>query len=523
MKYEENLVKSLECRLPKDLRLLSSSYGFKGRSSMSFVKIPTRRDCYNFIAGQFCGSPTDSGVCSPWTGEVLGRTLSSSTKEVDEAVTAAMKAFPSWRQTPLKERSQLLFSFRDNVLNRLDEIANTVAAESGKTVSEGRAGVMKGLEVTEFALSLQNMDSGSSMDVSRGVACEYRREPLGVVLGIVPFNFPAMVPMWMYPIAVTLGNCFILKPSEKVPLTSQLMAECIRDAGFPAGVFQLVHGAQKTVENLIDHPGISAVGFVGSTPVARSVYSRATGLGKRALCLGGAKNFVLVAPDADERITVKGVVDSFTGCAGQRCMAGSLMIAVGDGKHLIPKIVAAASKIRLGHEMGAIIDKGAHERIVRSITQAEKEGAKILLDGRQTAAPKGYEAGNWIGPTIIDGVSPKASCVTTEIFGPVLTILSVATLSEAMKLEAANAYGNATSVFTSSGAVARLVADQATSSMIGVNIGVPVPREPFSFGGSKESKFGPCDITGESALEFWSQRKKITMKWSEQSDANWMS
>ena len=490
---------------------------------MLVERLKTIRECENFVGGAFTRAKQTAEVHSPWTGEVIGRVAMSTPAEVEAAVAAAAKAFPLWRATPLKERTSKLFKFRELVLAKLDFLANVAALEAGKTVAEARAGIMKGLEVTEFALSLQNMDSGGAMDVSRGVTCEYRREPLGVVVGIAPFNFPAMVPMWMYPIAVTLGNCFILKPSEKVPMTSQWMAELMHEAGFPAGVFQLVNGGKTAVEALIDHPSVQAVGFVGSTPVAKSLYARATSQGKRALCLGGAKNHLLVVPDADEKITVRGVVDSFTGCAGQRCMAASLMLAVGSVDHLISKIASAAAALELGPQMGAIIDKSALERIHAAIAEAEKQGAKILVDGRKATPSKGYENGHWLGATIIDQASPDMQCVKTEIFGPVMTIIRVKNLTDAMALEAKSPFGNATSVFTTSGSVAKFVTENATSGMIGVNIGVPVPREPFSFGGSKESKFGPCDITGESSLEFWSQRKKITIKWAEQADATWMS
>lgn len=490
---------------------------------MLVERLKTVRECDNFVNGSFLKGKSYADVKSPWTGELIGRVSISSTEEVNLAVAAAAKAFPQWRSTPIKERTAKLFKFRELVLGKLDFLANIAALEAGKTVAEARAGILKGLEVSEFALSLQNMDSGGAMDVSRGVSCEYRREPLGVVTGIAPFNFPAMVPMWMYPIAVTLGNCFILKPSEKVPLTSQWMAELMHEAGFPPGVFQLVNGTKEAVEALIDHPDVKAVGFVGSTPVAKALYARASSHGKRALCLGGAKNHLLVVPDADEKIAVRGVLDSFTGCAGQRCMAASLMLAVGNVDHIIEKIAAAASSLELGPQMGAIIDRPARERISSAIADAEGQGAKILVDGRKATPPKGFENGCWIGPTIIDRATTAMTCAQMEIFGPVLTILRVANLSEAMAIEAKSPFGNATSVFTTSGAVARFVSDHATNGMIGVNIGVPVPREPFSFGGSKESKFGSCDITGESSLEFWSQRKKITIKWAEQSDATWMS
>lgn len=491
---------------------------------MSFVTPPASpRVCNNFVANEFVAAHAYLGVKSAWTGKEIGSVALSKKSDVDTAVLAAAKAFPAWRATPLKERTQKLFRFREIVLSRIDEIANVAALEAGKTQAEAKAGILKGIEVAEFALSLQNLDAGGAMDVSRGVTCEFRREPLGVVCGIVPFNFPAMVPLWMYPIAITLGNTFILKPSEKVPLTSQLMAECMLAAGFPPGVFQLVNGTKEAVEALIDHPKMQAVGFVGSTPIAKAIYMRATAHGKRALCLGGAKNHLLVVPDADPALTVRGVVDSFTGCAGQRCMAASLMVAVGGVEHLIEKIAETASKIELGSGMGAIIDDAALKRIQSAIVQAEKEGAKILVDGRKAKAPKGFEGGNWIGPTVIDHAKPDMECAATEIFGPVVTIIRVKNLSEAMALEANNHYGNATSVFTTSGMVARFVADHATNAMIGVNIGVPVPREPFSFGGSKDSKFGACDITGESSLDFWAQRKKITTKWAEQTDASWLS
>ena len=490
---------------------------------MFIEPLKTVRECSNFVKGAFTPSKKTMDVVSPWTSAVIGKVAMSNADDVAAAVKAAELAFPAWRVTPIKDRSVKLFKFRELVLAKLDFLANVAANESGKVVAEARAGILKGLEVSEFALSLQNMDSGGAMDVSRGVSCEYRREPLGVVVGITPFNFPAMVPMWMYPIAVTLGNCFILKPSEKVPLTSQYMAELMHEAGFPAGVFQLVNGGKETVEALIDHPGTKAIGFVGSTPIAKALYARATAHGKRALCLGGAKNYLLVVPDADEKITVRGVVDSFTGCAGQRCMAASLMLAVGQVDSLIAKIASTAGSLELGSQMGAIIDSPALERIKSAIADAEKQGAKILLDGRKATPPKGFEGGNWIGPTVIDQATPDMRCAKDEIFGPVVTIVRVKNLSEAMALEANSPFGNATSVFTTSGAVAKFVAENATNGMIGVNIGVPVPREPFSFGGSKESKFGACDITGESSLEFWTQRKKITVKWAEQPDSSWMS
>jgi malonate-semialdehyde dehydrogenase (acetylating)/methylmalonate-semialdehyde dehydrogenase len=480
--------------------------------------------CHNLVGGDWrlsSGAPLE--IKSPYTGQLIGRVPVSSLDEVDEALEAAQAAFSLWRKTPIKERCQLLFRLRQLMLDDLETLAHRAASEAGKTVDEARAGIQKGIEVMEYALSLQNLASGGGMEVSRGVMCHMSREPLGVVLGITPFNFPAMVPLWMYPIALALGNVFVLKPSEKVSLTSQLIGELIRKAGFPPGVFTILNGDRTTAESLIDHPLVKAVAFVGSTPAAKAVYERATQKHKRALTLGGAKNQLILVPDANPDIAVRGIVDSFTGCAGQRCMAASLLIAVGETEPLIKRVIETARALRLGTGMGAIIDKQALARMSGIIDRAAKAGAKIVLDGRNPKPPQGYEDGVWLAPTIIDHASPDMECATTEIFGPVLTIIRVKTLAEAMAIENRNIFGNATSVFTQSGDVAKLVADESTSGMIGVNIGVPVPREPFSFGGTKESKFGACDITGDSAIEFWTTLKKVTTKWAKQTDQNWMS
>jgi malonate-semialdehyde dehydrogenase (acetylating)/methylmalonate-semialdehyde dehydrogenase len=390
-------------------------------------------------------------------------------------------------------------------------------------VGEARAEVLKGIEVLEFATSVQNGDLGGALEVSRGVTCEYRREALGVTVGITPFNFPAMVPMWMIPISLAMGNAFILKASDKVPFTPCILADLFAEAGLPAGVFSVLQGGKDVVDALIAHPLVTAVGFVGSSPVARNVYAAATAQGKRALCLGGAKNHLIVAPDADPSVTIDGVVSSFTGCAGQRCMAASVLVAVGDGERFVPKIVEAARRIRLGEDMGALIDAAALSRVSAAIDRAEKEGGALLLDGRKVPPPGGYEGGFWLAPTIIADATPAMECAQCELFGPVLTIVKVKTLDEALALDARSPFGNATSIFTTSGGVAQYVADNASSGMIGINIGVPVPREPFSFGGTKESRFGNGDITGAGGVEFWSNRKKITTKWALHTDKNWMS
>lgn len=492
---------------------------------MQLVTIPKQSfECRHLVGGEWRrGDSTFIDVESPYTGQSIGKVPVGSKNIVEETVSKALLAFASWRSVPIKERSRPLYAYRQLVIQHIDELANLAAIESGKTFVEARAGIEKGLEVVEFALSLQNIDTGGALEVSRGVTCQIRREPLGVVAGIVPFNFPAMVPMWMYPIAITLGNCFILKPSEKVPLTMSRMGELMVAAGFPPGVFSLLHGDKQTVQDLISHEDVRAVGFVGSTQVARQVYQHVTQSGRRCLALGGAKNYNIVVPDADPELTVNGIVDSFTGCAGQRCMAASIMIAVGDVQPIIDKIVARAKSIQLASQMGAIIDHSALKRIQKAIEQAESDQAQLLLDGRNAIAPQGFEGGYWLAPTIIDRAEPNMLCATQEIFGPVLTIIRVASLEKALQLEKKNPYGNATSIFTTSGAAARYVSEHATNGMIGINIGVPVPREPFSFGGTKSSKFGHSDITGTSVLDFWTDLKKITTKWSQQGDQNWMS
>jgi malonate-semialdehyde dehydrogenase (acetylating)/methylmalonate-semialdehyde dehydrogenase len=462
-------------------------------------------------------------VTSPWTGELIGAVGLSGAADVAAAVAAARAPAADWAKMPLKERVRPLARFHELVTLHADALAGTISRESGKTPAEARAGLLRGLEVVEFAQSLPNLDRGGLLEVSRGVSCEYRREPLGIVLGITPFNFPAMVPMWMFPIALTLGNAFILKPSEKVPLTACRLGELLLEAGYAPGLFSIVHGDRSTVEALVDHPEVRAVGFVGSTPAARAVHARATGLGKRALCLGGAKNHLIVAPDANEAITVRAVVDSFTGCAGQRCMAGSVLVIVRGAERFVDKVVEAASRIELGVEMGALIDRAAQERLTKGLEQAERDGAQVLLDGRQRVAPKGYEAGNWLGPSVIDHVTENMQSAQLELFGPLLSVIHVNTLDEALSLEEKSAYGNATSIFTQSGAVASYVAERATSGMVGVNVGVPVPREPFSFGGTKDSKFGQGDMTGPAGVELWSNLKKITTRWAKSEDANWMS
>jgi malonate-semialdehyde dehydrogenase (acetylating)/methylmalonate-semialdehyde dehydrogenase len=481
-------------------------------------------ECKNYINGVFVeGSGSIREVKSPRTGNVIGRFKESTPSDMEQAIAHAKMAAPIWAKTPAKERASLLFKFRNILLRDLDLISAQISEESGKTLAEAKAGLMKGVEVLEYALSLQNSDSGGRLQVSRGVFCEYRREALGVVAGITPFNFPAMVPMWMIPIALAVGNAFVWKPSDKVPLTSNLLAKAIEEAGFAPGVFTVLQGGRESVETLLEHPGISAVGFVGSSPVAQSVYARGTSRGKRVLALGGAKNPIILMPDADPEIATRGIADSFTGCAGQRCMAASVLLAVGEVEPLIQGVVEKARAIRPGKDMGAIISKESLDRLNASISRAVSEGARLVLDGRNPEVAPELKGGYWLGPTILDGVTPGSSAACEEWFGPVISIVRCKNLSEALAFEAASAFGNACSVFTRDGSVAERVASESTAGMIGINVGVPVPREPFSFGGTKISKYGSGDITGDSGTEFWSQLKKVTTKWADSPDKNWMS
>lgn len=492
------------------------------------VKIPTEIiNCHNFINGQFVkGRGEKIQVTSPYNGKPIGEFSTSTKEEVEQAAKAAKAAQILWADVPMKERTKVMFNFRNILLRDLEEISHLKSSESGKTFAEGQAGLMKGIEVLEYAIALQNMDLGGRVEVSRGVSCEYRREPVGVVANITPFNFPAMVPMWTIPIALTLGNAYIWKPSEKTPLTSLKIAAALKEAGLPDGLFQVLQGGKETVEAIIDNQHVKAIGFVGSTKIAKMVYDRGTQLGKRVLALGGAKNHIVLLPDANPELAGIGISDSFTGCAGQRCMAASVLLAVGDPKDTekhIEKIIARASSLQLGKDMGAIITNAQVKFLNEAIDKAEKAGAKILLDGRKIKAPAGLEEGNWIGPTILDNIQPGSEAAKVELFGPVISIIRCKDISHAMEIENSVDYGNACSVFTSNGALAEKVIKMATTGMVGVNVGVPVPREPFSFGGINASKFGHGDITGAHSLDFWSNVKKVTVKWEKQNDNNWMS
>ena len=478
----------------------------------------------NYIAGQFV--PASSGntlqVVSPIDGQLLSTVPMSAAKDLDDAVKAAQKAFPAWSKTPIKERVQVFFRYKTLLEKNLEELAALCSEENGKTNSEAIAEIEKCIELTEFATSLPQLVTGELLEVSKGIECRTENVPVGIVASIVPFNFPSMVPNWTIPNAIALGNCMIMKPSEKVPLSCGRLAQLLKEAGLPDGVFNVVHGDKEVVNAICDHSGIEAVSFVGSTKVARMVYQRATGNYKRCLALGGAKNHLMVLPDAIPGMTAQNVVASMSGCAGQRCMAAGAMVGVGEVDHIISKICDEARKIIPGENLGAVINKASKERIEKFIGEAEKDGAKILVDGRN-AKVAGKENGTYVGPTVIDFVTPQMSVAQEELFGPVISIMRTDTVDEALAIENANPYGNAASVFTQNGGMARYIIERASAGMIGVNVGVPVPREPFSFGGWNESKFGVGDITGKSSIAFWTKLKKSTVKWNAEAGVNWMS
>lgn len=467
----------------------------------------------NYINGSFVTSSAELlDVTSPLDGSRLAQVPLSSDADVERAVQSAKAAFADWSGRTLRQRAQVFYRYRALLERDMEKQAQLIHEENGKTLAEARAEIVRSMEVTEFACSLPQLAAGEVLEVSKGVECRLERVPLGVVASITPFNFPSMVPHWTIPIALALGNTFILKPSEKVPLTACRTGELLAEAGLPAGVFNVVHGTRTAVEALCDHPDIKAITFVGSTPVAKSVYVRATSQLKRALCLGGAKNHLIVLSDATIEQTAVNVVASMAGCAGQRCMAAASMVAVGAVDHIIEQVCAEARRLVPGENLGPVISAEARQRIERYITEAEQAGARVLVDGRGAIVP-GKEKGYYLGPTVIDYVRPEMKIAQEEVFGPVLAILRVPDVDAALAIENASPYGNAAAVYTRNGGLARQVSQRASAGMIGINVGVPVPLEPFGFGGWNDSRFGTCDITGKSSVEFWTQSRKITSRW----------
>jgi malonate-semialdehyde dehydrogenase (acetylating) / methylmalonate-semialdehyde dehydrogenase len=467
------------------------------------------------------GSSGRSGpVYNPATGEQKAEVAFATADEVDAAVRAASEAFEQWSGSSLSTRAKVLFAFRELVNTHVEELAGIISDEHGKVISDARGEVQRGLEVIEFACGIPQLLKGEYSDqVSTGVDIFSYRQPLGVVGGITPFNFPAMVPMWMYPLAIACGNTFVLKPSERDPSASMLIAELWADAGLPDGVFNVVNGDKVAVDALLDHPGVSAVSFVGSTPIARYVYSRATGSGKRAQALGGAKNHAVVLPDADLDFAADHVVAAAFGSAGERCMAISATVAVGGAADaLVAALREKGAGVRVGpgrdeqSEMGPVITREAKERILGYIDRSEEAGGRVALDGRGLRVD-GHENGFFVGPTIIDQVTPSMEVYRDEIFGPVLTVLRAETADEAVALINANPYGNGTALFTSSGEAARRFHRGVKVGMVGINVPIPVPMAYYSFGGWKDSLFGERRVHGPEGVSFYTRAKVVTSRW----------
>ncbi|MFZ1753258.1 MAG: CoA-acylating methylmalonate-semialdehyde dehydrogenase [Caldilineaceae bacterium] len=476
----------------------------------------------NYINGQWKRSSASESrpVHNPASNAVIATVALSPAAEVDEAVRLAQAAFPAWRATPVVDRVQPLFRLKMLLEENLDAIARIITEECGKTYAESVGEMRRGIENVETACGMPILIQGyNNEDIARGIDEHMFRQPLGVVAAITPFNFPGMIPFWFLPYAVATGNCFILKPSEKVPLTSQKIFELLEQADFPAGVLQLVHGGADTVNGLLDHPGVRAISFVGSTPVAKYVYQRATANGKRAQCQGGAKNPVVVMPDADMETTTRIMGDSAFGCAGQRCLAASVAITVGGAKNPFTEAIAdVASSRTVGFgldedvQMGPVITAESKARIEGLIGKGAAEGASVLVDGRQKSV-SGYEDGNWVFPTILDGVNPSGEIARTEIFGPVLSLMHAADIDEAIALVNNRAYGNMACLFTRDGAVARKFRYEADAGNVGINIGVAAPMAFFPFSGWNDSFFGDLHAQSRHGVEFYTQTKVVVERW----------
>jgi malonate-semialdehyde dehydrogenase (acetylating)/methylmalonate-semialdehyde dehydrogenase len=467
------------------------------------------------------GEVTDSA-----TGEIVARVPFATAADVDRAVQAAAAAGTGWAAASLTRRTQVLFAFRELLARHRDELAAIITREHGKVLSDARGEVTRGLEVVEFACGLAHLLKGENTpQVSGGVDSHSMRMPLGVVAGITPFNFPVMVPLWMLPIALACGNAFILKPSEQDPSASLLIARLLAEAGLPEGVFSVVHGDKAAVDAILEHPGIAAVSFVGSTPVARYIYETGTSHGKRVQALGGAKNHAVVMPDADLDLAADGLVSAAYGSAGQRCMAVSVAVTVGDVvEPLLEKVRSRIDALQVGpgtdpsSEMGPLVSAAHYEKVTGLIARGVEEGAELVVDGRDLVV-EGHEGGYFVGPSVFDHVKPGQAVYDQEIFGPVLVVVRAESYPEAVELLNANPYGNGAAIFTRDGGAARMFEQEATAGMIGVNVPIPVPMAYHSFGGWKDSLFGDLHMHGPDGVRFYTKGKVVTTRWPDPSHA----
>jgi len=460
-------------------------------------------------------------IYNPATGQVTGTVDFASATVVGDAVAAAAKALPGWRSVSLAKRTTVLFAFRELINAHRGELAELVSSEHGKVTSDAEGEVARGLEVVEFACGLGHLlKGGYSENVSTGVDAYSIRQPLGVVAGITPFNFPAMVPMWMFPIALACGNTFVLKPSEKDPSASLLLARLLAEAGLPDGVFNVVHGDKEAVDAILTHPDVRAVSFVGSTPIARYVYETGTAAGKRVQALGGAKNHMVVLPDADTDLAADAAVSAGFGSAGERCMAVSVLVAVGSvGDELVAKIADRVHGLRVGpgsderSEMGPLVTGPHRDKVASYLDTGVKEGATLAVDGRMHPIIGGDAGGFWLGPSVLDHVTPEMSAYRDEIFGPVLSVVRVPSYADALRLVSENPYGNGVAIYTNDGGAARRFVSEVEVGMVGVNVPIPVPMAYYSFGGWKSSLFGDTHIYGTEGIHFYTRGKAVTSRW----------
>ncbi len=481
---------------------------------------PKIKNARLFIEGEFRKSKTDEWLenRNPANQEVLSLVPCASLNEVNDAAGSALNAFQSWRDVPPSERARVFLCLQTLIRNNLEDLAHCITREEGKTFSDAKGDVLRGLEVVEYACGIPSLIMGEMVEnVSKGIDTYSVQQPLGVCAGITPFNFPAMIPLWMFPIAIACGNTFVLKPSEQVPETAMMLADLARQAGLPKGVLNIVHGAKDVVNALCDHPAIKAVSFVGSVPTGRHVFDRATSTGKRCQALLGAKNHTVVMPDAHKEKTLNSIAGAAFGATGQRCMALSVAVFVGKADQWTGDLVEKAKELRVGPgntdpDLGPLISPQAKERVCRLIQSAEDEGASVLLDGRSLIVP-GYESGNFVGPTVIGDVNPSMEAYRQEIFGPVLLIMRTDTLDDAIELINQNPYGNGTSIFTESGSSARRFQHFVDVGQVGINIPIPVPLPFFSFTGSRGSIRGDHHAYGKHAVRFYTQTKTITTRW----------
>ncbi len=476
----------------------------------------------NYAGGRWDtpGAAESLAVRNPATGDTLARVPLSSAAEVDRVVRTALAAFEGWRRTPPTERIRYLFKLKQLLEENFEDIARTITLEAGKTIGEARGELRRGIENVECATGIPSLSMGYNVeDIASGIDEMMVRQPLGVVAAIVPFNFPCMIPLWFLPYAIACGNCFVLKPSERVPLSMQKVFALLDRAGLPPGVVSLVNGSKETVDALLDHPDIRAISFVGSSPVARYIYERSARAGKRVQSQGGAKNPVVIMPDADMDSSLKVILDSAFGCAGQRCLAASVAVPIGEAQQtFMPLLVEAARSRKVGFgldpdvELGPVITPQSRERIVGLVDRGVAEGGKVLVDGRETRV-KGYERGNFVGATVIEMPNAGGELARTEIFGPVLSVINAQNLDEAIAAVNASSFGNMACIFTSSGAAARKFRYEARVGNVGVNIGTPAPMAFFPFSGWKGSFFGDLHAQGKDAIEFYMDKKIVVERW----------